>query len=275
MQYFVTGATGFIGKRLVKTLLARKGAIVHFLLRPESESKVAALLRILGRGQGACGAGVRRPDERQARRLGRRREEAQGRDRPHVPPGRGLRPLGRRGEPGQGQHRRHAQRGRVRQGHRRRAFPPCLEHRRRGPVRRRVPRGHVRRGRGPGPPLLHDQAREREDRAQGVQGAVDGVPPGDGGRRLDHRRDGQDRRPVLLLQADPAHAPDPAALDAQRSASKAGASTSCRSTSSSPRSTTSATTSTPAASATTWSTRWATASATCSTSSARPRTRRR
>ena len=52
------------------------------------------------------------------------------------------------------------------------------------PVRRRVPRGHVRRGRGPRPPVLHDQAREREDRAQGVQGAVDGVPPGAGGRRL-------------------------------------------------------------------------------------------
>ncbi len=44
MQYFVTGATGFIGKRLVKTLLARKGAVVYFLLRPESENKVAALL---------------------------------------------------------------------------------------------------------------------------------------------------------------------------------------------------------------------------------------
>jgi len=26
MQYFVTGATGFIGKRLVKRLLERKGA---------------------------------------------------------------------------------------------------------------------------------------------------------------------------------------------------------------------------------------------------------
>ena len=49
-----------------------------------------------------------------------------------------------------------------------------------------------------------------------MQGAVDGVPPGDGRRRLADRRDGQDRRPVLLLQADPAHAADPAAVDAQR-----------------------------------------------------------
>ena len=43
MHYFVTGATGFIGKRLVKKLLERRGAVVHFLLRQESESKVAAL----------------------------------------------------------------------------------------------------------------------------------------------------------------------------------------------------------------------------------------
>jgi NAD(P)-dependent dehydrogenase (short-subunit alcohol dehydrogenase family) len=48
MQYFVTGATGFIGKRLVKALLARKGAVVHFLLRPESEGKVAGLLEYWG-----------------------------------------------------------------------------------------------------------------------------------------------------------------------------------------------------------------------------------
>ena len=51
MQYFVTGATGFIGKRLVKTLLARKGAIVYFLLRPESEDKVPALLEYWGVGK--------------------------------------------------------------------------------------------------------------------------------------------------------------------------------------------------------------------------------
>jgi len=43
MQYFVTGATGFIGKRLVKALLARRGATVYFLVRPGSEGKIAAL----------------------------------------------------------------------------------------------------------------------------------------------------------------------------------------------------------------------------------------
>jgi NAD(P)-dependent dehydrogenase (short-subunit alcohol dehydrogenase family) len=43
MHYFVTGATGFIGKRLVKALLARKGAVVHFLVRPGSEGKLEAL----------------------------------------------------------------------------------------------------------------------------------------------------------------------------------------------------------------------------------------
>jgi NAD(P)-dependent dehydrogenase (short-subunit alcohol dehydrogenase family) len=43
MQYFITGATGFIGKRLVKKLLERKGSVVHFLIRKESEKKVPDL----------------------------------------------------------------------------------------------------------------------------------------------------------------------------------------------------------------------------------------
>ncbi|MDO9073453.1 MAG: SDR family oxidoreductase [Rubrivivax sp.] len=48
MQYFVTGATGFIGKRLVKALLARKGAKVHFLMRKGSEGKLETLYEFWG-----------------------------------------------------------------------------------------------------------------------------------------------------------------------------------------------------------------------------------
>ena len=48
MQYFVTGATGFIGKRLVKKLLSRKGSVVYFLMREQSKDKVPALLEYWG-----------------------------------------------------------------------------------------------------------------------------------------------------------------------------------------------------------------------------------
>ncbi|GCL62325.1 SDR family oxidoreductase [Pseudaquabacterium pictum] len=48
MHYFVTGATGFIGKRLVKSLLARRGTTVHFLVRPGSEGKLADLYSYWG-----------------------------------------------------------------------------------------------------------------------------------------------------------------------------------------------------------------------------------
>ncbi len=48
MRYFVTGATGFIGKRLVKKLLERKGTVVYLLLRPESAEKAAELRKYWG-----------------------------------------------------------------------------------------------------------------------------------------------------------------------------------------------------------------------------------
>ncbi len=48
MHYFVTGATGFIGKRLVRTLLAREGAIVHFLVREQAVPRVGELLAYWG-----------------------------------------------------------------------------------------------------------------------------------------------------------------------------------------------------------------------------------
>ena len=50
MHYFVTGATGFIGRRLVRRLLERRGAVVHFLLRRESEDKVEGLRQYWGAG---------------------------------------------------------------------------------------------------------------------------------------------------------------------------------------------------------------------------------
>ncbi|MFN3629481.1 MAG: SDR family oxidoreductase, partial [Casimicrobiaceae bacterium] len=48
MSYFVTGASGFIGKRLVRKLLERKGAVVYFLIRPGSRKKVAKLQAFWG-----------------------------------------------------------------------------------------------------------------------------------------------------------------------------------------------------------------------------------
>ncbi len=48
MNYFVTGASGFIGKRLVKTLLARPHATVYFLMRNGTADRVEALLRYWG-----------------------------------------------------------------------------------------------------------------------------------------------------------------------------------------------------------------------------------
>jgi NAD(P)-dependent dehydrogenase (short-subunit alcohol dehydrogenase family) len=48
MTYFVTGASGFIGKRLVKKLLERKGTTVYFLIRAESKKKLPKLMSFWG-----------------------------------------------------------------------------------------------------------------------------------------------------------------------------------------------------------------------------------
>jgi NAD(P)-dependent dehydrogenase (short-subunit alcohol dehydrogenase family) len=48
MHYFVTGATGFIGRRLVRRLLERKGAVVYFLVREKSAQRVDELLDYWG-----------------------------------------------------------------------------------------------------------------------------------------------------------------------------------------------------------------------------------
>ena len=53
MHYFITDATGSIGKRLVRRLLEREDATVHFLIREESQGKVAGLQAYWGVDAGA------------------------------------------------------------------------------------------------------------------------------------------------------------------------------------------------------------------------------
>ncbi|TAG45373.1 MAG: SDR family oxidoreductase [Betaproteobacteria bacterium] len=48
MTYFVTGASGFIGKRLVKKLLERKNTTVYFLIRAESKKKLPKMMSFWG-----------------------------------------------------------------------------------------------------------------------------------------------------------------------------------------------------------------------------------
>ena len=47
MAYFVTGATGFLGRHLVSTLLKRKGPI-HVLVRKDSRKKLDAIAARMG-----------------------------------------------------------------------------------------------------------------------------------------------------------------------------------------------------------------------------------
>ena len=242
MSYFVTGATGFIGRNLVELLLEREGTI-YVLVREGSKGRLAELRNRWGVDEDRVVGIVGDLSAAAPRRLRRGRRAARGRGRPPLPPRRDLRHDRRRGEPAGRQRRGHPPHGPARRGGRGRARPHGQLDRRRRPLQGHLARGHVRRGPGPRqPPLLPDQARVR-----GASSATECTRPwrvyrpGHRRRQLRDRRDGQDRRPVLLLQADPADPQRRARSGCRCPASRAARSTSSRSTSSSRRWTTSPT----------------------------------
>ncbi len=49
MSYFVTGATGFIGRHLVERLLARDGGDIHVLVREGSTDRLDELMERWGK----------------------------------------------------------------------------------------------------------------------------------------------------------------------------------------------------------------------------------
>ena len=99
-----------------------------------------------------------------------------------------------------GQRGRHPRRGRARLGHRRRMSAPRVLRRRRRRLPRRVHRGHVRRG----PAAAHRRTTAPSSPAEKLVREQHEVPwrvyrPAIVVGQLEDRRDGQDRRPVLLL----------------------------------------------------------------------------
>ncbi len=240
MSYFVTGGTGFIGRFLIDRLLEREGTDPRAGAQGLGE-EARRDARAVGRERQARGRRRRRPREAQARRVRGRPREAEGQGPAPLPPRRHLRPLRRRRQPGAGEHRRHAPRRPVRRGGQGRLLPPRELDRGRRPLRRRVPRGHVRGGRGARPPLLPHQARLRGHRAQGVRAAL--------ARSTAPRSSSATRRPARSTRStapttsssSSRRCARPCPSGCPRSASRGGGSTSCRWTSSSTRWTTSPT----------------------------------
>ena len=212
MSYFVTGATGFIGRYLVQELLDNHEGEVFVLVRGGSQPRMQRLIHQWGHGDRVTD-GQGRPRRRRARRRPGVGRGAPRVDRPLRAPGRDLRHDRLRRAERDPQRRRHAQRHRARRRPGRGLLPPGVLDRR----LRRLPgflgRDDVRRRPAAAVAVPPDEVRVRADRARGVVGAVAGLPPVDGHRPLRDRRDGQGGRPLLLLPHPQAAARLPAHVD--------------------------------------------------------------
>ena len=148
MSYFVTGATGFIGRYLVSNLLKRKGT-VHVLVRKGSEKKLEAIAASMGWDRKRI---VPVTGDLSKPRLGLTAAQVKaltGKIQHFFHLAAIYDMSARRRLAAGGQHRRHPPRHRTGGGHQGRLLPPHQFDRRRRPVPGRVPRGHVRGGRRP------------------------------------------------------------------------------------------------------------------------------
>jgi thioester reductase-like protein len=145
MSYFVTGATGFIGRFLIGKLLARKGTI-HVLVRKGSQKKLDELIEKMGWDGKRI---VPVPGDLAKPNLGVSTAQAKalvGKVK-HFFHLAAVYDLNADAPASRCEHRWHPQRGATGRSHQGRLLPPHQFHRRRRPVSGRVPRGHVRRGR--------------------------------------------------------------------------------------------------------------------------------
>ena len=136
MSYFVTGATGFIGRNLVERLLEREGTI-YVLVREGSKGRLEELRSRWGMDEDRVVAVV---GDLSQPRLGVSDEDVvalQGRGRPPLPPRGDLRHDRRRREPAGRQRRGHPPHGRARRGDRGRPRPHGQLDRRRRPLQGR------------------------------------------------------------------------------------------------------------------------------------------
>jgi thioester reductase-like protein len=147
MNYFVTGATGFIGRRLVEKLLQRRTATVYYLILERELPMVETLRQRWGQHA-----------DRTTPIIGDLTQPRLGVSDPTSPGSRAasitcfhLAAIYDLKASAEIQEQVNIEGTRnvvaVRRGDRSRLLPPDQLHRRRRPVRRRVPRGYVRRSR--------------------------------------------------------------------------------------------------------------------------------
>ena len=153
--------------------------------------------RVTRPGERAKAAG-RRPHRGEPRPHRRGRRRARHR-RPRRALRGDLRHHRRRGRPARGQRGRHPRGDRPGPSAGRHAASRVVDRGRRH-LSRRVHRGRLRRRAGSADAVSPDQVRGRAVGPLGGGTALPGVSARGRGRRLPHRRNGQDRRPVLLLR---------------------------------------------------------------------------